>query len=50
MSDIFVKTTTTTGWKKASNIFVKTTTVTGWKAAISVWIRNATQWLRVWPL
>jgi hypothetical protein len=50
MSDIFVKTTTTTGWKKASNIFVKTTTVTGWKAAIGVWIKTATQWLKVWPL
>jgi hypothetical protein len=50
MSDIFVKTTTTTGWRKASNIFVKTTTTTGWKAAVAIWIRNATQWLRVWPL
>ena len=50
MSDIFVKTTTTTGWKKASNIFVKTTTATGWKAAIGVWIKTATQWLKVWPL
>jgi uncharacterized repeat protein (TIGR02543 family) len=50
MSDIFVKTTTTTGWRKASKIFVKTTTTTGWKEAAAVWIRNATQWLRVWPL
>lgn len=49
MSDIFVKTTTTTGWKKATNIFVKTTTTTGWKAAVAVWIKNATQWLKVWP-
>lgn len=50
MSDIYVKTTTTTGWKKAINIFVKTTTTTGWKAALGVWIKTATQWIKVWPL
>ncbi len=54
MSDIFVKTAGlgSTGWKKATNLFVKTAGLgnTGWKAAIGVWIRNATQWIKVWPL
>jgi hypothetical protein len=54
MSDIFVKTAGlgSTGWKKATNLFVKTSGLgnTGWKAAVGVWIRNATQWIKVWPL
>ena len=54
MSDIFVKTSGlgSTGWRKASNIFVKTSGLgsVGWKSAVGVWIRNATQWLKVWPL
>jgi len=54
MSDIFVKTSGlgSTGWKKASSIFVKTSGLgsTGWRSAVGVWIRNATQWLKVWPL
>jgi hypothetical protein len=54
MSDIFVKTSGlgSTGWRKASNIFVKTSGLgsTGWRSAVGVWIRNATQWLKAWPL
>ena len=54
MSDIFVKTAGlgSTGWRKAANLFVKTSGwgSTGWRSAAGVWIRNATQWLKVWPL
>jgi hypothetical protein len=54
MSDIFVKTAGlgSTGWRKAANLFVKTAGLgsTGWRSAVGVWIRNATQWLKVWPL
>ncbi len=54
MSDIFIKNAGqgSPGWRKASNIFVKTAGLnsTGWRSAVGVWIRNATQWLRVWPL
>lgn len=54
MSDIFIKTSGqgSTGWRKASNLFVKTSGLgsTGWRTALGVWIRNATQWLKVWPL
>jgi hypothetical protein len=54
MSDIFVKTSGlgSTGWRKAANLFVKTSGLgsTGWRSAAGVWIRNATQWLKVWPL
>ena len=57
MSDIFVKAATsggqgTTGWRKASRIWAKTdnSPSTGWREATGVWIRNATQWLKVWPI
>ena len=54
MSDIFIKNAGqgSAGWRKASNIWVKTSGLgsTGWRSAAGVWIRNATQWLRVWPL
>lgn len=57
MSDIFVKAASsggqgTTGWRKASRIWAKTSNSpsTGWREATGVWIRNATQWLKVWPI